>query len=128
MELKTLEKKLWKIFSRYIRQRDTHADGLCRCCSCGRLVAPNACDAGHYISRRFKSVMFNEKNVHAQCKGCNNWGRTDPEVHRRYGEFIDKKYGAGTADTLKILAKLSASKDRKSDYRMLIEHYSKEIE
>jgi len=52
-------------------------------------------DAGHFKSRIFENTLFDEKNVHAQCKGCNmppNNGRP-----LEYSQFLDAKYGHGTA-------------------------------
>lgn len=64
-----------------------------KCITCGRLVRINECDAGHFISRRFNSTLFDEKNVHLQCKQCNAWGGKPLEYRRQivklYGEGID---------------------------------------
>ena len=59
-------------FQKYIRIRDAHGGG--NCISCGKHIDwNNDCDAGHYISRRFKATLFDESNCHAQCKHCNQW-------------------------------------------------------
>ena len=59
-------------FQKYIRMRDSYNGG--NCISCGKHIDwNNDCDAGHYISRRFKETLFDESNCHAQCKHCNQW-------------------------------------------------------
>ena len=91
-----LKKEVWAIFSVYIRMRDCLrtrgilTDG--NCISCGVLKPIKQCDAGHFISRWYGSTLFDERNVHLQCKRCNNMG--EKLKYRRaiislYGEGID---------------------------------------
>lgn len=96
-----LEEKLWKVFSEFIRLRDADDNGWCRCCTCGLVRHWKHIDAGHYISRGHKYHKFNEKNVHAQCKGCNAFKQGDAV---RYREFLIDKYG------LKIVEDMESSK------------------
>jgi hypothetical protein len=89
-------KKAWKAFADYIKLRDSIA-GFCRCCSCGRVKPIKEMDAGHFISRRHKSILFDESNVHAQCVYCNrhlsgNW--------EGYFEFMLAEYGQIEIDRL----------------------------
>lgn len=58
-----LKRKLWSLFSKYVRDRDGE-----RCVSCNTFVANQA---GHFIGRRKASVLFDPKNVHSQCAVCN---------------------------------------------------------
>ena len=89
-----LKEKVWHIFSKYIRMRDclrttgTLEHG--KCISCGDLRPINRCDAGHLISRWYGSTLFDERNVHLQCKRCNQMGET-----LRYRRAIIKLYGEG---------------------------------
>lgn len=46
--------------------------------------------AGHFISRRHASTLFDEKNVHAQCASCNMFRNGQPHI---YAERIIKDYG-----------------------------------
>ena len=88
------KKEVWEIFSKYIRMRDclrttgTLTDG--KCISCGDLRPMNKCDAGHLISRWYGSTLFDERNVHLQCKRCNNMNEK-----LRYRRAIIKLYGEG---------------------------------
>jgi hypothetical protein len=62
--------KAWTVFSKWIRERDNHT-----CITCGKdrnTIQKNgkkiSIHAGHYIHNR---ESFNERNIHAQCMGCN---------------------------------------------------------
>lgn len=86
-----LKKKLWTIFSLYIRTRDNFN---CFTCSTrygyiGHLPYPSAIQAGHFIPKSAGglSLYFNEDNVHAQCYHCNiNLGGNQYEYGQRLGE------------------------------------------
>ena len=90
-------KDTWDLFSTYIRKRDCKkATGTLttgRCYTCGRLIHYAECDAGHYVSRRFKSTLLDERNVNSQCKRCNSF--PDATTYRRYREHLIKDYGDG---------------------------------
>lgn len=68
---KELEKAARLIFQKWIRERDKNE----KCISCFRTIndiAPTMWDAGHYFSaERFSGLIFEETNVHKQCKFCN---------------------------------------------------------
>lgn len=63
-KISTLKKKLWAVFSEYIRKRD---EGVCFTCG------GNGSQAGHFIPKSIGGIelYFNERNVHAQCFRCN---------------------------------------------------------
>lgn len=82
-----LKKKLWDVFSVYIKNRDKWT-----CVTCGRKVEGGHMHAGHYIAKNAcgAEYYFGETNVHAQCFLCNY----HLEGNRvKYREFIIKKYG-----------------------------------
>jgi hypothetical protein len=58
-------------------------------------------DAGHYITRTRKSVMFNEINVHAQCRKCNRFQEGN---HFLYRKWLVEKYGEEKVKDLELLA------------------------
>jgi len=72
------KKKAWKAFSDYIRARDRWT-----CYTCGRVVDKYHADAGHLISRYWAGTLFDEMNVHCQCKSCNILHENDPEIYKR---------------------------------------------
>ena len=91
-----LKNEVWEVFSKYIRMRDckrttgTLEHG--KCISCESLRPFHQCDAGHLISRWYGSTLFDERNVHLQCKRCNNMGeklRYRRAIIQLYGEGVD---------------------------------------
>lgn len=89
-----LKKKLWTLFSLYIRQRDKYT-----CFTCGRKGEGSGMHAGHFISKAIGGVdlYFDEDNVHAQCYNCNiNLSGNQYEYSLRLGakaELLYKKKG-----------------------------------
>ena len=79
-----LKKKLWKVFSQYIRKRD---DGVCFTCS--RKASGSGYHAGHFISKAAGGIAlyFDEDNVHGQCYHCNiNLGGNSYIYGQKLGE------------------------------------------
>lgn len=101
---RSLEKKLWKIFSKYIRKRDclrtTGTENKCICITCGKTIEDNGSDLhwGHFISRKYKAVKFNEHNVHWQCNYCNTYQDGEQYI---YWLAVDILYWDWTAEKLK---------------------------
>ena len=65
--------KLDRIFSQYIRLRDTMPNGYFKCISCGKIKPYDQADCGHYHSRRHMSTRFDPLNAHAECRACNRF-------------------------------------------------------
>ncbi len=93
---KTVKDRAWRMFSKYIRLRDclrtsgTPEQG--KCITCGKLLLISFCDAGHFISRRHNSTLFDETNCHVQCRYCNRYLNGNLLEYRRQ---IIKLYGKG---------------------------------
>ena len=117
-----LEKKLDKIFSEYIRRKNA-VNGLVRCCTCGKQMDWKSAHTGHFMSRRYKSTRYDEKNVDVQCPGCNtfNQGR-----QFEFGQFLDQKYGKGTARSMLRKSKMLCKRNR-YDLEVLIEKYKNKL-
>ena len=76
-----------------VRLRAIEPDGKLTCCSCGKRDFPGkGFDAGHWIGRSSKSVIFDGRNCHPQCVACNQYG-VGP-VKAGYDDFMRRKYGA----------------------------------
>jgi len=103
MSYSTLINKLDRVFSQYIRQRDSD-NGYGQCISCGKILHWKKTHAGHYINRKHLSVRFNECNVNLQCISCNTFDEGNPAG---YAIGLIKKYGDN------ILNELMAAKSRK---------------
>jgi hypothetical protein len=104
---KKLIEKLDRIFSLFIRLRDSNLSGICVCITCGKPVFFKDCDAGHFIQRDRKATRYNTQNVHAQCKYCNRYRSGNQYEH---GKKIDLLYGKDTAEKLKILGQARGTK------------------
>lgn len=124
-----LKKDFWKVFSLYIRMRDalkTTGDiNNGKCITCGRLVPIKKADAGHFISRRYNGTLFDETNVHLQCKKCNAFGGI--LIEKEYRKQIVKKYGEGYDIQLEERA-MEIKKFTPSELETLIDTYKSKIE
>ena len=89
------KKKIDKIFSTYIRQRD---DGVCF--TCGIKKPWKEMQAGHYIPRSHNMTRYDERNVNCQCMPCNVWKHGAMDV---YALKLQMKFGD---DILKELSTL----------------------
>ena len=75
--------KLDRIFSLFIRYRDTMPNGYFQCISCGKIKPFNKADCGHYINRQHMSTRFDEMNCNAQCSHCNRFMEGNIQDYRR---------------------------------------------
>lgn len=119
-EWKAVRNKLDRVFSEFIRHRDTHPEaGLC--ITCGKLTGYTKLDCGHFIGRQHYGTRWEEKNSHGQCIPCNrfNEGRKD-----KYAEALKKKYGVGILDELELKKKLNAKKPDIFQMKALIEIFT----
>ena len=117
------DKKLWKIFSEYIRLKYSSENGYCTCYTCGAIRFWRGCDAGHGIGRQFMATKFEEINVRPQCKPCNGFHGGKREVFK---EKMDLEHGTGTWEKLELRARQRFSY---SDFEIqeLIKFYSEEV-
>lgn len=86
-----LIEKLDKVFSLFIRYRDTMPNGYFQCISCGQIKPFEQADCGHYINRQHMNTRFDEMNCNAQCRHCNRFMEGNIQDYRRrlvsrYGE------------------------------------------
>lgn len=113
------KKKLWKVFSKYIRLRDN-----CTCISCGKKDEFGKMDAGHYIPKTAgNAIYFDERNVNCQCTYCNRFMHGNLT---KYAIALRKKYGEG------ILEELDQKRNQiviftENDYLRMIEEYKNKI-
>lgn len=107
-----LKRKLWTLFSLYIRQRDKNT-----CFTCGRIGEGSGIHAGHFISKAIGGIdlYFDEENVHAQCYNCNiNLGGNQYEYSLRLGEKSKELYQRKNKDFKKWT---------EEDYKKKIDYY-----
>ncbi len=91
VSISSLKKKLWTVFSEYIRTRDKNI-----CFICGKYATGSAYHAGHFIPKSVGGIAlyFNEDNVHGCCYHCNiNLGGNLYEYGMKLGkEKCDELY------------------------------------
>lgn len=86
--ISSLKKVADKAFSIWIRQRDKE------CITCG---STRWLQAGHYVSRSWSNLRYDERNVNSQCIGCNIFKQGNMDV---YALALKKKYGDGILEEL----------------------------
>jgi hypothetical protein len=121
-ELQRAKDKADKYFSLYVRQRDA-ISGIARCCTCGERHHWKQIDCGHFMSRRYQSTRFDEKNCAPQCRACNrfNQGR-----QFEMGKYLDKKYGFGTANKMEMHSKMFCKRYR-YDYEVIADTFKNKL-
>ena len=107
-----MKAKADKYFQKFIRLRDKGKP----CITCGEY---RTLECGHFISRRFDSTRYDEKNAHGQCAKCNRFEYGNQFEH---GTQIDLRYGKGTADLLLMKSKM-LSKRTRIDYERIANFY-----
>lgn len=120
--LKTLKKESARLFQLYVRLRDSDCSGFGNCCSCGKNVHYKEADGGHFISRGYLATLFNENNVHLQCKRCNLMGGNASG----YALFMLDKYGKEAIEELDVL-KHTPTKYSKAYYELFIEEFKTKV-
>lgn len=117
-----LHKKLWAIFSLYIRLNESK-DGIGTCITCGVKKPYKELQAGHFISRRFKATLYDEMNVHSQCFACNCF------LHGnllRYRRVMDDLYGDEAVYNMEQKAK-EIKQWKAFELEDLIRYYTNEV-
>jgi hypothetical protein len=113
-----LKKKLDEVFSIFIRMRDK---GVCfTCCSKSEWKYT---DAGHFINRKHLVTRWDERNVHAQCIGCNRFRNGNKED---YAVRLEQLYGHGILQELHML-KQTGKEFKYNELENLINHYQEKI-
>lgn len=123
--LPSLKRKLWKVFSEYIRRRDADENGITKCISCDVRKHWSQMDCGHFLPKSLGlSVYFVEKNNHQQCQKCNLFLQGN---QYNYALAIKKRYGDSVIDELEQI-KNTMFKFSRSDYEELIAKYTSLVE
>jgi len=129
-EKKPNEDKLWKVFSVFIRLRDAklyNKKGYVKCISCNTVKHWKEMEAGHYIAKGSSyALKYEEKNVNAQCKSCNNF-KSGNLINYRINLVI--KWGENIVNNLEMRYQMKEQKKKMSKFEVdiLTKYYKKEI-
>ena len=107
-----------RVFSIWIRKRNS-VGGRAKCVTCGGIDNYKNMDNGHYISRRFMSVRYDERNCNVQCRVCN---RDLKGNLKQYKIYLMRAYGIDILDKLKLEAN-SGKKLSTQDIKDIITRY-----
>ena len=112
--------KMDTYFHKYIRLRDTDADGYGNCYTCNSSLDYKKTQAGHFINRSLKSTRWDERNVKIQCARCNNW------MEGRQFEF-SLKLGMKLSKEL-LLKSLTPWNKTEEEYAVLVKYWKSKME
>lgn len=102
---KTLIRKLDKLFSEYIRKRDTDVNGYGLCCTCAKRIHYKEGHCGHFMSRRHYATRWDPENVNLQCVSCNSFNSGE---QYKFALFLNDKYKTDKASELLVKSRESA--------------------
>ena len=86
-------------FSRWVRRTAADKSGWAACITCEKKYEWNKLHNGHFMSRRHTNTRWEVKNTSPQCSGCNTFRGGEQFI---FGQKLDKKFGAGTAELMLI--------------------------
>lgn len=110
-------------FSRFIRLHYADDNGNGRCVSCGRFGQVKFMDCGHYHSRKYLSIRWDEMNAALQCKKC-NLSMGDPTVNKSYESYMIRRHGVTVLATLEV-KKFNRAKLTPFEINFVANHYRK---
>lgn len=98
---KTLITKLDRAFSIYIRASAANRKGQAKCFTCDRRTHWRQLQCGHFMSRQYYAMRWDELNAYAQCRACNL--RSGEQY--TMGKRINCLHGEGTAEKVQKAAR-----------------------
>lgn len=124
MSILKLTEDLDRVYSKYIRLRDSDDNGWGVCCTCGVKIHWKEAHCGHFFSRKYRATRWYDLNTFLQCPECNmvHVGR-----EKEYRSFLIDRYGEEFISWLKTLSR-STAKLPKQWYEEQIEYRTKLVE
>lgn len=125
---RALAKRCESQFNLYIRLRDckAYSGGFDRgcCVTCGREYPFASLQAGHFVHDKTNvtHAQYDERNVRAQCVGCNKWGNGMPD---NYALYLINRHGVGIIEELHNLKYKSYTND---ELQEILVKYKKKVE
>lgn len=122
--LSSLEAKLDKLLSRYIRLKAADEGGTVRCVTCPKLMFWLESQCGHWVKRQHRAVRWDERNLGVQCKRCNHFldGAQD-----EFSKHVIAQHGVEVHDEL-LRLKHTVFKVSRSFLAEQIETYTAKLE
>jgi len=96
--MKKLIAELDRVFSLYIKLRDSDINGIVTCPLCNKKMHWKDSDCMHFIPRANHSVRWDEMNCHAGCITCNRY--LDGNLVK-FEDYLVEKYGRDEVECLK---------------------------
>ncbi len=123
LPLRSLEKKLDRVFSEFIRKRHADEGGTVQCVTCRTLKFWKEAHAGHFVKRQHRATRWRPTNCHPQCVSCNAYrgGMQD-----EYAKFILETYGVAEFNDL-MAAKHQVMKYTRNDLEQMIATYKAKL-
>jgi hypothetical protein len=121
--MSTVKDKFDKVFSQFIRLRDSDENGFGECCTCSKRIHWKESHCGHFISRRHLGTRWDERNTSLQCPYCNVYCQGQQYF---FSVSIEKRWGRGTVNELINLSKQTV-KLTKAEYEEMIDLYKKKV-
>lgn len=121
--IKWLKKELDRVFSLYIRWKDSQ-DGKNKCFTCDAVLPIAELQDGHYESRKFLSLRWLVENNNPQCYFCNVVKNGNYPV---YALRMIEKYGKEHLDMLAI-KKHNTVKWTAFEYKLMIKDFQDKLD
>lgn len=128
-----LLKEADRLFSLFIRDRDSDKNGNISCVCCGKVYNVKQEDSDgnkivqclHFIDRDVYSLRFDEDNAHSGCGYCNldMHLHKDGLAYRMYLQFMNTEYGEDAVAEM-TLAHRKINKLEITQLKNIIEHYA----
>lgn len=118
--ISSLKKKVWRVFSEWVRKRDSDENGYITCCTCSARIHWKEANSSHFLHGHSKATFLDPRNVNASCIRCNLY------LHGNlveYAAFMKARYGWETIDALRELSK-ETWKPSRQDLEELIQKYA----
>lgn len=112
-----LKREADRVFSLYIRQKYADKSGNVPCYTCGKVLAWNRIQNGHFISRGYLATRYLEDNCRPQDVGCNVFGGGRPV---EFARKLEEETPGITAELYRKAQKIEPN----FNYSAIIYHYS----
>lgn len=117
------KKKAWSAFSKWVRMSSADKNGMVKCVTCPTVKHWKEMDAGHYLPGRNNSILFDENQVHPQCKQCNIFKSGNPN---RYEEYMVNKYGQEKINEMRLKQRMTV-KINSGEMKLIELHYKNKL-